>query len=646
MPSRSPIIEVIPLVDGGVTLTSQERSKQNRRKDGSLREQARIITFAWGERYLSDLMDVSIPAVMSPGNIPAFSENFESTLVIVTERRFFDSISRYSIIQSALITCDVRLIPIDDLLSPWYGITLTYALMRGFADLGAAMKDTHLVFFNADFVVADGSYRTLAQRIIGGARLAVAPSYCMELEQALPKLRARRTDEGTLTVPPRDMAAVILEHRHNTIRAKTMNRPFLRTQRYDQFYWHVNDNTLLARQMPISVVYMRPERVITEMPTFWDYGVVSELCPTAKPCVLSDSDDFLMGELRTANSSRELLQPGTPDINEIARDLTTFTTQDHRDYGRHTLILHSAELPINLAEESRHLAHYVDGVYERLGPPLDYRNHPFWVGPISRFLALQQDQSRQHKASVRGSVSTTETNIARPPLSIRAQLLDRSMQLYRRLFGTLPRTTQWHPLHASLKHVLSAIDKDNSHDNTLFISSGGLLTAPLGRCFVGRQMVVTPEMIVNDVYGAELTGRGKFDFCFCDLSRNDLMDAQRLIDTIQPLLKPKSKIVLFHFGQTGTDLDRYAQQLAQGLFTFSEISDIHYTGSIPATVAAKTFMNAAKRFDFGFFGKIKMALALAATAPVARLASFLEEQRGSKNYRPHCTSLTIEIESR
>jgi SAM-dependent methyltransferase len=159
-------------------------------------------------------------------------------------------------------------------------------------------------------------------------------------------------------------------------------------------------------------------------------------------------------------------------------------------------------------------------------------------------------------------------------------------------------------------------------------------------------MVVTPEMILNDVYGAEMMGRDKFDFCFCDLSLNDLMNAQRLIDTIQHLLKPKSKIVLFHFGQPGSDLDWYAQQLAQGLFTFSKISAIHYTGSIAATVAAKTFMNAAKRFDFGFLGKIKMVLALVATAPVARLASFLEEQRGSQTYRPHCTSLTIEIESR
>ena len=61
-------------------------------------------------------------------------------------------------------------------LSPWYGITLTYALVCGFADLGPAMTDTHLIFLNADFIVADGSYRKLAEVIKTAERLVVSPA--------------------------------------------------------------------------------------------------------------------------------------------------------------------------------------------------------------------------------------------------------------------------------------------------------------------------------------------------------------------------------------------------------------------------------------------------------------------------------------
>ena len=130
--------------------------------------------------------------------------------------------------------------------------------------------------------------------------------------------------------------------------------------------------------MPIAVIYMRPEHVLTEMPTFWDYGVISEYSPTTEPCVLGDSDDFLMAELRSEGTFRELLHLGWPTAAEIAADLSSFTTQDHHDYGRHTLVLHSGGLPSDLDTPRRELANFVDSVYERLTPPISHRDHPFW----------------------------------------------------------------------------------------------------------------------------------------------------------------------------------------------------------------------------------------------------------------------------
>ncbi|HTW51508.1 MAG TPA: hypothetical protein VME45_06400 [Stellaceae bacterium] len=354
------------------------------------REAARIITMAWGDRYIADLLSLTIPALLAPGNIPAFVRHFDSELIIVTEARLFDLIARAPVIHQMLRYCDVRLVPVDDLLSNWYGITLTYALVRGFIDLGPDMVGAHLVFLNADFIVADGSYAKLAEMILRGERLVVSPSYCMVQEDTVDQLRARYDPaEHTLAVPHREMAAMIIAHRHNTIRAKTVNQQLFRIHRYDQFYWFVDDRTLVGRQLPIAVIYMRPERMLTEMPTFWDYGVISEYCPTATPCVLGDSDDFLMAELRTEGTFADLLHLGWPDVEEIAADLSSFTTKDHHDYGRHTLVLHSGDLPASLEDGKAALGEFVDQVYARLSPPISYRNHPFWAPVFPQFLANQ-----------------------------------------------------------------------------------------------------------------------------------------------------------------------------------------------------------------------------------------------------------------
>ncbi len=410
----SPTVTATPLDGGGLKLSRAGRASG---QDGVQKEPARIITMAWGERYLSDLLAMTIPAMLAPGNIPAFAQHFDCELVIVTERRFFASFARSPVIFNALKFCDVRLLPIDDLLSRWYGITLTYALVRGFADLGPKMVDTHLVFINADFILADGSYRKLAEKILQGERLVVSPSYCMVLEDTIETLRAHYNPaDCSLTVSRREMAALALAHRHNTVRAKTVNQQLFRIHRYDQFYWHVDEHTLLGHQMPIAVVYMRPERALTEMPTFWDYGVISEYCPTVKPCVLGDSDDFLFGELRTDGTFRELLHLGWPSVDEIAKDLSSFTTHDQRVYGRFPLVLHSADLPANLEAEREKLKSFVDEVYRRLTPPVSYRNHVFWASAFPQFVAMQAEQVIKLRANIQNEAHGPDSLIEGPAI--------------------------------------------------------------------------------------------------------------------------------------------------------------------------------------------------------------------------------------
>jgi hypothetical protein len=350
---------------------------------------------AWGDRYIEDLLLITLPALLAPGNLPTLVTHFDCEFVLVTETRLFERITCAPVVQRLLQHCDVRLVPIDDLLSPWYGITLTYALVRAFADLGPAMVDTHLIFLNADFIVADGSYANLVEMIDRGERLVVSPSYCMVLEHTIGKLRERFDPSScSISVPPRELAALIIANRHNTIRAKTANQQLFRIHRYDQFYWYVDDRTLLCRQMPIALVYMRPERVLTALPTFWDYGVISEFCPTLRPCVLGDSDHFLMAELRTESTFSELLHLGWPSVHEIAEDLSSYVTKDHHDYGRHTLVLHSDDLPPILTDEQANFEQFVESVYAELRPPISYIDHHFWAAAFPRFLASNQLKQR------------------------------------------------------------------------------------------------------------------------------------------------------------------------------------------------------------------------------------------------------------
>jgi hypothetical protein len=771
---RPATVNETELEGGGIRLSlSQRRSPETLTPEWPpRREPARVITMVWGDRYVSDLLSLTIPAALAPGNLPTFAQQFDCDFVIVTEVRVFERIARAPVTYQLLQHCDVRLLPIDDLLSPWYGITLTYALVRGFVDLGAEMTKSHLVFLNADFILANGSLGKLAEMIRRGERLIVAPSYCMVLEDAVERLTAHYDPVTcSLAIAPREMAAAIIAHRHNTIRAKTVNQRLFRIHRYDQFYWCVDEQTLLAHQMPIAVVYMRPERVISEMPTFWDYGVISECCPTVKPCVLGDSDDYLMGELRADGTFRDFLHLGWPAIEEIAADLSSFTTVDHRVYGQYTLVLHAGDLPAELELDKEKLRDYVASVYRRLSPPISYRNHHFWDASIERFQVMREEKSRalhqgdmarstlrgtrryvarrnrilelrsqlfelngelqrgqqtaaageadlkarlsqetdrivraidalrrerdelqrplrerrlamdqeclallaEHEAEiahvsgggagVSGSLAALTAGAGEPNLAELAPAVRRDIggpqklsavarlrlsaaRVYYKLFGQLPRTTQWHPYHTVIRHALSAVtEAAGQGGNVLIVSSGGTLGGLLARGLPGRKVTVLPKMMLARPHQEVVQDDIKFSLCLCDLAFEELLQFRGLLEKLRPLMAAPAKVIVFYHNAGLRALDEWTFAFTKNLFPLIGDSSISFAGSSSGAIAMRWFARLVERHQISTpIGMLRFTGALGVCAGIARLAAWQEDRRGRQTLPRRCTSMTIEID--
>src|SRR5579864_8464000 len=289
----------------------------------------RIIGYAWGDTYVDELLKFAIPALLAPGNLPAVAAQVQCELVLVSEERLFGKIAGDPAIKKVQEFCPVRLVGLDDLItrSDKYGMALTYALHRAFADLGSAMTDAWLIFFNADFILADGSLRNLLGHLMRGERIVASPSYCTVKEEIVPELKWRLAFDPTeLAITPRDMAELILRHRHITIRGKTINQKRFHLQQADQFYWQLDDKTLLGQQMPVAIVGMRPQRYLAEPNSFWDHGLMLELCPDAEVKLLGDSDEFLMLELRSGGVAQEQVVTGLPDPKDLAERMITWVT--------------------------------------------------------------------------------------------------------------------------------------------------------------------------------------------------------------------------------------------------------------------------------------------------------------------------------
>jgi hypothetical protein len=277
----------------------------------------------------------------------------------------------------------VRLVSLDDLIGePWqYGISLAYALFRGFCDLGAAMTETYMLFLNADFVLADGCYERLIPHMRRGESVLLSPSYCVVEEEVEPLLaQIRSTGNGALTAQSRTLARMIIDHRHNTIRAKTISQQDVHFEYMDQAYWQVDNDTIIAHQMPICIVAMRPEQALTDINTFWDWGITYEFCPSRQLTVLGDSDDFLILELRSEAAHRDLIRPGPATPQAVAARMQGHITHYQVDNARFPLTLHAGPLPHGIDEGRAKLRAFLDEVSQPLiARAPDHRNHPQWI---------------------------------------------------------------------------------------------------------------------------------------------------------------------------------------------------------------------------------------------------------------------------
>ena len=303
----------------------------------------RLIAYAWGDKYTDELLSVTLRAVLSPKNLPAVVELAPTEVVLLIQEEHRGRVAGHPTIQRMRQLCPVRLVGLDDLIvaREKYGVTLTYVLHRGMRVFGADVTQTNFLFLNADFVVADGSLRNAVLALLRGEHVVAAPSYCAVGESARAELRQFiDLDNNMLAIKPRELARLALRQLHNTVKGKTLNQSGFHLAQIDQFYWWVDDNTLLGHQMPVAIVGMRPERAVSEPNTYWDHGLISEFCPNAKPYLLGDSDDFLMVELRDRQVASDQIVAGLLDCRKVAPRMISWVTPYQRAF---------AELPLNSA---------------------------------------------------------------------------------------------------------------------------------------------------------------------------------------------------------------------------------------------------------------------------------------------------------
>ena len=177
-----------------------------------------ILIPVWGEDYLTAFMNTAMKTLLAPDNIPLIAKNFAVTAVFLTTKESIEYIPGHDNFKSLSEACTVEYEPIDDLLadSSDYAIPLTLAYVRGITRTGQNMTNTYFIFFNADFILSNGSLAHVQKLIQQDNDIILATSFRANSGDILPELQ-NFFDSHNGIIPSRTLARLSLKHSQHAL---------------------------------------------------------------------------------------------------------------------------------------------------------------------------------------------------------------------------------------------------------------------------------------------------------------------------------------------------------------------------------------------------------------------------------------------
>ena len=604
----------------------------------------KFLTVIWGAQYLEEFASVSLPSFLSDGNLPFVASETNLEIVIMTSAQSREVFDQLPIFAKLKALCPVKFIFIDDLITNGnYGVTLTLAYARGIRDSGPEQTTTHFVFMNADFVLADGSLRTLVAKLRGGSPCVMAASLRARSETALPALvEAVDRANHVLAMPPRQMARLAFDNLHPTVIAKTVTQDFVNCSTHNQLYWQVDQNTLVGRCHLIFMLAIKPEVPLGPINSYCDYGFVPELVPSGEFDVIDNTDGFFMLELQPTAREKEFLSCGRSTPDEIAAELGFWTTREHRRFAEVDIVFSSGEFSNRLGACRADAARYVADLHQRMPSPVNHASHFYWTSGLDawkshKFLGAtpilpielateEADVVAKATTQVEESSSSVPQLTRNESLSVRFRgmavgLARKLLATYfhllgvlNRMRGVIPNVPIWSDLWLDSRLILTWVksNKNRPRQRTLLICND---TSPLP---ISMRKRLTPDIRIelDDFLPSQVNQSGElilseglaeqlaegFGTIFVHIYRSDIRKLSKILNSAQRYLKPEGMIAVFiEHKNYDQDSSNFSLELAQYI---DELLPANWMGlQVTATFAGglvKRRLRVAERFLFRF----------------------------------------------
>jgi 2-polyprenyl-3-methyl-5-hydroxy-6-metoxy-1,4-benzoquinol methylase len=513
----------------------------------------------WGYRFIRQFLEVGLPTLLAPGNVPALAAALPTRFIILSRLEDEDFIRHHPAFRRLCEVCQTEIRLIDHLITGSnYSTTITLGYTEAIRAAGNDMLDTCFFFLVSDYIMADGSLGSALKRIIEGRSAVLVGNFQVVLEDALPWLQEQlNRSPSVLAMPPRELLHWAFNHLHPATLANTVNVPLSHNKHTNRLFWRVDGNTMLARFYLMHMLCIRPETTEFTIGASCDYSFIPELCPSDNVEVITDSDDYLVIEMQPIQHEARFLQPGPLRPKALARTLSSWTTARHRANSQYSVIFHANEIPSECASIRADADQFVTQVSALMKRrPKPHRDHPYWRGAIAA----------HHEATGRKlALDEWRRVLGLPdPEGDQAWASDWVVEQIRfALFGRPPKVRLWHHRWPDYHFIVKWLDRFlNDQRRRLLLASEQPTVFTASLADSGERTVrIIPSLFTEGPPEIWEPMAGAFDFCLAELSEGELARAGDLVDRIAPMMKDGGEILIITYNRRDRGADEFGPSI-------------------------------------------------------------------------------------
>lgn len=278
-----------------------------------VRQRVLMVTVVWGKWYLDAHLDLNLPSLLSPDNLPIMAAEHDLTYMLMTIAADHDRLARSPAVLALkkILNLDLRVIPDTETRDP------IGAHQRAWTKATEEAKSTssYVLYMPPDVAWSDGSFAHLS-RLLARDYTAIFMTYLRVVSETfVPAMRARAaTDDIALRLSGRDLVALSLDHVHPLMAAHMHDSRYFPIHP-EMVVWPVPGQGLGVRCLAREMFLFDPGRI--------DMGsqlLVNGRFNRSDMVFVDDSDDLYAVSL--APLGKDIgwhLNPGPPDLASVAR---------------------------------------------------------------------------------------------------------------------------------------------------------------------------------------------------------------------------------------------------------------------------------------------------------------------------------------